>query len=459
MAASIPAPRKRAWLLVGLVSGLALAALVFLAWPRATDDLLVLESGGEGTTASADLNAFGDSARNLTNDERRRFEVGDSFFTQNWVTAPSSTDARDGLGPLLNAQSCSSCHLRDGRGTPDGVEPGLLFRLSVAAGDDLAPDPSYGDQIQDRAILGVPAEATIRTVYMEETGTYEDGTEYKLRRPVHEFEDLAYGPLSVDVMVSARLAPAVFGAGLLEAIPVDDIVAGADPDDSDGDGISGRPNYVDGDLGRFGWKSNVATVADQVASAFSGDIGITSELRPDEICTEAQVECLQAPNGGNPEIAADLFDDVVFYSETLAVPARRNLDDPDVQAGAAVFAEIGCVTCHRPRHVTGDDEIEALSGQVIFPFTDLLLHDMGPGLADDRPDGEATGAEWRTPPLWGLGLHDVVNEHVFFLHDGRARSVEEAILWHGGEAEAVKDAFTSLDSVQRSQLLEFLDSL
>jgi len=247
--------------------------------------------------------------------------------------------------------------------------------------------------------------------------------------------------------------------GLLQAIPEEDILGLADPDDSDGDGISGRPNLVAGALGRFGWKANVTTVEHQVAAAFLGDIGITSDLAPNETCTLVQTACLEAPHGGIPEIAAELFDNVVFYAETLAVPARRDLDDPEVRAGARRFLDLGCGSCHTPSHVNGDDENPALAGQAIFPYTDLLLHDMGPDLADDRPDGLATGSEWRTPPLWGLGLNEVVNGHEFFLHDGRARSVEEAILWHGGEAETSKDGFMSLTSEQRQQLLAFLSSL
>lgn len=450
--------RRRALQLAGL-------ALFLASCSGATADLLQPDSGGEGTTEAANVNAFDNSARNLTNEDRRLFEVGDSFFTQNWVTAPASTDKRDGLGPLLNAQSCSSCHLRDGRGDPDGNSPGLLFRLSVPDGDTTAPDPNYGDQFQDRSILGVPAEGTVRTIYVEETGSYADGTTYTLRRPVHEFDDLAYGELSVDIQISPRLSPPVIGAGLLEAIPEEDIVANADPDDDDGDGISGRPNYVADlvtggeSLGRFGWKANVPTVEQQVAHAFNGDIGITNPLLVDQPCTGPQVECAAALDGGNPEIELDLFNAVTFYNSTLAVPARRNLDDPGVIEGAGHFVDLGCASCHTPRHTTGEHEIAALANQVIFPFTDLLLHDMGAGLADGRPDGLASGTEWRTPPLWGLGLNEVVNGHTFFLHDGRARSFEEAILWHGGEAEASADGFKALSSEQRATLIEFLESL
>ena len=393
------------------------------------------------------------------------FEVGDSFFTQNWVTAPASTDTRDGLGPMFNAQACASCHVRDGRGSPETGEIGLLFRLGVNTGEGQSPDPSYGGQLQDRAVLGVPAEGTIRRLYVEEEGAYADGSRYTLRRPVHEFDDLAYGPLAVEVMVSPRLAPPVFGSGLLGAIPESDIVRAADPEDVDGDGISGRPNMVldalSGEtvVGRFGWKANVATVEEQVASAFSADVGITSALFPDEDCTAVQTECAAALGGGDPEIPADRMEKVVFYTKTLAVPARRDLDTPEVAAGAELFLDVGCAGCHQPRHETGDSDIDALAHQVIFPFTDLLLHDMGPGLADDRPDGEATGSEWRTPPLWGVGLTETVSGATFFLHDGRARSLEEAILWHGGEAEPAATGFKSLTAEQRSNLIAFLGSL
>ena len=405
------------------------------------------------------------SARNLTDAERRDFVVGNSFFTQNWVTAPSSTEARDGLGPLLNGQACASCHVRDGRGTPEEGEPGLLFRLSVPGESGPVPEPVYGDQLQDRSILGVPAEGRVVRLYVEEPGVFDDRETYSLRRPMYEFDDLAYGPISVEVQVSPRMAPAVFGAGLLEAIPEEDVVSASDPDDTDGDGISGRPNWIkdpttgETTLGRFGWKANVPSVERQVAGAFIGDIGITSRIFPDQNCTETQRACSAAPNGGEPEIPDDRMEKVVFYNQTLAVPARRDLDTSDVTAGAGLFSDIGCAGCHQPRQETGDAGITALANQVIFPFTDLLLHDMGPGLADDRTDGDASGTEWRTAPLWGIGLTEVVSGHTFFLHDGRARSLEEAILWHGGEAESATTGFRALSAQQRSQLIGFLGSL
>ncbi len=458
---------KRRWplaVVVGVVVVAAFATVVWLATDRA-DDLLTVLSGGEGTTASSDSNAFGNSARNLSNDERRRFEIGDSFFTENWVIAPASTGSRDGLGPLLNASSCSSCHLRDGRGSPEPGELGLLIRIGVAEGETATPDPVYGDQIQDRGIGGVEAEAIVVTTYVDVVGSYDDGTPYLLRKPIHDLDDLAYGPISTEVQTSPRLAPAVIGSGLLQAIAEEDILALADPEDADGDGVSGRPNYVldvetgGRALGRFGWKANVPTVSQQVAGAFLGDIGITSSLLPAQNCTIPQTACLAAPTGGEPEIDDELFDTVVFYTMTLAVPARRDLEDPAVASGARLFRQVGCDSCHVPHHRTGPSEVAALAAQDIYPFTDLLLHDMGPDLADGRPDGQASGSEWRTPPLWGLGLNDVVNGHDYYLHDGRARSVEEAILWHGGEAASAADGFRSLTAEQRGRLLAFLESL
>lgn len=436
------------------------------------NSLLVEALGGETTAFTTNRNAFSLSARNLTNLERRRFEVGDSFFNQNWVTAPASTDARDGLGPTFNAQSCSSCHTLDGRAEPpkdiDDPERGLLFRLSIpgtdAAGGPLG-DPNYGGQLQDRAILKVPAEGRFVTSWAEISGSYDDGERYTLLQPEYSFDELAFGDLHPELMASPRIAPAVFGVGLLEAIPEADILARADPDDEDGDGISGRANMVwdvrrqQTGLGRFGWKASVPTVEQQVAGAFLGDIGITSSLFPDENCPAGQDECAAALNGGKPEIPDFRLDRVTFYNRTLAAPAMRDVDDPQVRQGAGLFLKAGCNACHTPKHTTGESDIAALSGQVIFPYTDLLLHDMGDGLADGRPDFLANGREWRTPPLWGIGLVDNVNRHTRFLHDGRARNLAEAILWHGGEGAEAKEAFRNYSRAEREALLRFLDSL
>ena len=426
--------------------------------------------GGDTTAFSSGKNAFELSARNLDTPLRRTFEVGDSFFNQNWVAAPASTEARDGLGPTMNAQSCSSCHSHDGRGRPpenaDDPARGLLLRLSVPGPDGPVDEPAYGGQLQDRSILGVPFEGRVAITYREVPGKYPDGTGFSLRHPVYGIGDPQFGPVHPNVMISPRVAPATIGMGLLEAVPEERIMALADPDDADDDGISGRANFVwnirEGklSLGRFGWKANQPSVEQQSAGAFLGDIGITSSLFPDENCPSAQAACTQAPSGGLPEIPDTRLEKVTIYTQTLAVPAMRNVDDGEVKQGARLFVQSQCSVCHTPRHKTGQDHpLEPLRGQTIYPYTDLLLHDMGDGLADNRPDGLANGSEWRTPPLWGIGLVQTVNGHTMFLHDGRARSLEEAILWHGGEAKASRDKFMGLTLKERNALIKFLESL
>jgi CxxC motif-containing protein (DUF1111 family) len=329
----------------------------------------------------------------------------------------------------------------------------------------LVPDPRYGDQLQDRGILGVAGEGRIEITYTDVNGTYGDGTAYTLQAPHYAIDQLAYGPLGGDLLISPRVAPAVFGAGLLEAVPAEQIESRVDPDDRDGDGVSGRPNYArtaNGDrvLGRFGWKAAVASVPDQVVNAFHGDIGITSAAHPKQNCTTVQAACLAAPNGGTPELEGKRLERVVFYNRTLAVPARRAVGSADTDAGERTFAQLGCTLCHTGELRTGDSaSVPALENQTIRPYTDLLVHDMGAGLADNRPDGEANGREWRTAPLWGIGLVEPVNGHTRFLHDGRARSLEAAILWHGGEAERAQRAFLALPESDRRRLIAFLESL
>lgn len=456
------------------IGAVCAAALVLAACFGGDSVTLDPNLGGATTREDASQNSFGLPAPQLTNEERRLFERGDSFFTQNWVTAPASTDARDGLGPLFNAQACASCHVLDGRGAPpdplgEEARLGLLFRLSIPGADATTgaplPDPTYGGQLQDVAILGVAPEGEMAVGYDTIIGEYVDGTEFELRAPTYSIDDLAYGPLHPDVMIGPRLAPQVMGMGLLEAVPTATLLAAADPDDGDGDGISGRPNMIwdpateTMTVGRFGWKANVGTVEQQVAGAFHGDIGITSALHPNQDCTDVQSECAAAIDGGQPELTDERLATVTLYNRTLSVPAMRDFDTDEVRAGSEVFDEIGCASCHTPTLQTGDSDIATLADQTIHPYTDLLLHDMGAGLADGRPDFDASGSEWRTPPLWGLGLIDDVNGHRFLLHDGRARTIEEAILWHGGEGEAAQEEFRNLDLERRVELLAFLEAL
>lgn len=421
---------------------------------------------------SIDRHAFSRPAPNLDVERRAAFSIGNAFFNSPWIVAPATAGARDGLGPLFNARSCDACHNNDGRGRPpeDGERPiSLVIQFATPTpgpNDEPGADPRYGVNFNPFAIGGVPAEGTIRIRHREIQGTFADGELFVLLAPEYEFQELAYGELHEGTGFSPRVAPAVFGVGLLEAIPEDQIVALADPDDSDGDGISGRPNRVWNhrtqrvELGRLGWKANQPDIAHQTAAAFSSEIGMSTTLRPGQHCTEAQVECGNAPSGGEPEISDEIFARIVQYQRTLGVPARRNLDDPAVRTGATMFASAGCTACHHATFVTSSKSEEAaLANQTIHPFTDLLLHDMGEALADNRVDFKAAPNEWRTPPLWGLGLQETVNGHTRLLHDGRARNVTEAILWHGGEAERSREAFRTMSKKEREALLAFLDSL
>ncbi|WP_052553758.1 di-heme oxidoredictase family protein [Enhygromyxa salina] len=430
-------------------------------------------AGGDTTVFETGARAFMLSARNLSLANESAFFVGNSFFNKNWVIAPASTEARDGLGPTFNARSCSACHFKDGRGRPpltdDEPMLSMLVRLSIpgldAHGGPL-PEPNYGGQLQPDAIPGVTPEGQARVSWQELPGNYADGEPFSLRQPTLELVELGFGPLADDTLMSARVAPQMIGLGLLEALPEATILGFADPDDADGDGISGRPNYVWDPisettvLGRFGWKANQPGLRQQNAGAFHGDLGISSGLQPDEDCPVVQTECGAAATGGSPELSEELLDAVTTYSRLLAVPARREVDDPEVLRGRELFLEIGCGDCHVPRLETGElAGFPELSNQVIWPYTDLLVHDLGQGLADGRPDFEATGNEWRTPPLWGVGLFSVVNDHQLYLHDGRARGLAEAILWHGGEAQAARDGFVEQSASERAALLRFLESL
>ncbi|MGB1111384.1 MAG: di-heme oxidoredictase family protein, partial [Gammaproteobacteria bacterium] len=281
------------------------------------------------------------------------------------------------------------------------------------------------------------------------------------------------GPMAEDVMTSPRVAPAMIGLGLLELIPEADILALADPDDRNKDGISGKAQQTYSQnlkrvaLGRFGWKAGMATIDEQNQAAFAGDIGISTPLHPNGFgeCTQHQHECRTAPDGNSEqyeglEAHKEVTDLVLTYARNLALPMRRDAADTQVLQGKRVFHQAGCAQCHTPSFTTGNEGSEPhLRNQHIWPYTDLLLHDMGEGLADNRPEGLANGREWRTAPLWGIGATEVVSGHTNFLHDGRARNLLEAILWHGGEAEASRDHVISLGTQDREALIRFLESM
>lgn len=465
---------------VAAVLGSLMAGVTWAASQAMTD-----RTAGDATVFADGRNAFSFPAANLPDSERTRFAIGNSFFRRNWVQAPSSTTARDGLGPHFIARSCGGCHVQDGRGKPPYIlnrvnreQPvDLLFRVSIPGVADpqhgVVPEPTYGDQLNNAAVDGVKPEVKIKIETTELRGKYPDGTPYVLQKPSYSFSDLAYGPMHPEVMVSPRIAPQVIGLGLIEAIDEKDVIRNAAEQAAKADAIKGEPNrvwdaYAQKEmLGRFGWKANVGSLAHQTAGAFLGDIGITSSLFPVENCTPAQTDCQKAPSGSQghgPELSDKLFEDIVFYQAVLAPPSRRNVDKPEVLLGQKLFEQAQCAQCHRPSYTTGKVPFptlssKALEGQTIWPYTDLLLHDMGEALADHRPDFKANGRQWKTPPLWGIGLIPDVNNHMRLLHDGRANGVEEAILWHGGEAEQSKTQFMNFSAKDRAALIRFVESL
>ncbi len=444
------------------------------------------KSAGAATVRVApDANAFSLPSGNITFDGELNFKVGNGLFRKIWVSSPSSTLASDGLGPLFNARSCQRCHIKDGRGHPpeagDDNAVSIFLRVSIPGGPTPAeiegyiasqPEPSYGTQLQDFALPGLAAEYRLQIDYAERAVPLSGGEIAHLRVPTYTAADPGYGPLHPDAMLSPRVAQQMIGLGLLEAIPAANILALADPEDADGNGVSGRVNVVWSQefdmpmLGRFGHKAGNPTVREQGAAAFVGDIGISNPLftAGSGECTDLQADCRAAPHGDGDErlyeIDAEGLDLVTFYSRNLGVPGRRDVGNPEVLRGKSVFYDTSCTDCHNPSFVTHrlKDQPEQ-SFQLIWPYTDMLLHDMGPGLADNRPEARATGREWRTPPLWGIGLTRQVSGHSYFLHDGRARSLLEAVLWHGGEAERHRDAVVDMPPEDRAALIRFLESL
>lgn len=421
-------------------------------------------SGGTTTSFDATSKAYTFPLSNVSVETLAGHRLGDAVFETTFVSPPALINS--GLGPLYNNTSCKSCHTNDGRAKPStDLETfgGMLFRVSVPGIDNHGgpiPVPGFGLQIQTQAVAGTNAEMKLEIQYEEVTGTFADGQGFTLQRP-HFIIKGSYIPFPSEAMISPRIANPNFGLGLLQAIPEETILTYADEFDSDGDGISGRPNYVYDYstkrivLGRFGWKASQPTLLQQAAAAANGDMGITSTYFPDE----ASLGQWQDVPAHSPEITADQLNALAVYLQTLAPPARRNASDATVIKGKLLFTQAQCSACHISKFKTGSDLLTEISNQTIRPYTDLLLHDMGEGLADGRPDFKATGSEWRTPPLWGIGLTKIVNGHTNFLHDGRARNLMEAVLWHGGEAEHAKQHVLNMTVAERNALIKFLESL
>jgi len=439
-------------------------ALVLLALPKAS---------GLAQDVEPARGAFEQALGSLEGAAAERFALGRRLFEHDWAIAPGPAPGLDGIGPLFDRLSCDGCHSHAGRGEPPR-KPGypmisMTVRLSVpgrtTSGAPL-PHPLYGEQLDRNAVPGVPSEGRVVVSYREITGRFADGAPYRLRAPRYRFADLAFGPLGKDALFSVRAAPPLVGLGLLEAVSAATIEALAAEEKSKGQ-VHGRPNRVFDiaakgvRLGRFGWKAGAPGLEQQVANAFNRDIGITNPLYPENDCTQIERACraAAAATPRHPKIGEDFLAAVTFFVARLAPPAPRRPEEPEVKRGEALFAAAGCSACHRPALETGDDPDPALAHRVIHPYTDLLLHDMGAGLADKRPEYEAGGGSWRTAPLWGLGLTKTVSDHEFLLHDGRARGPAEAILWHGGEAAAAREAFRRMSRGERAALVAFLEQL
>lgn len=401
-------------------------------------------------------------------DEALDARIGEGLFRRMWVAAPTATQAADGLGPLYNARSCATCHPRGGGGRPP--DPAVADDQGVGFAIKLNGDPVYGRQIQSNAILGQIIEGRPSVRYREETVRFPDGDTARLRRPTYAVTDLGYGPLAEATALSARVAPRVHGMGLLDRIPEADIQAEADrqaeANRSSGGTVAGRPNRIPLDgaprIGRFGWKATHPTLSHQDSEAFSLDIGMSTPFyrEPWGDCTAAQTACREARHGDSKqfeglEIPSTVIGLIDGYLRSL--PPDGGLEPPKDKAGSALFADTGCAACHRPSYTTAEDiEHAALSKRTIFPHSDLLLHDLGDGLADEVPMGEARGRDWRTTPLWGLNRLAKEDGKLSLLHDGRARSVTEAILWHGGEAEKARRNFMDLPRDARKRLVRYV---
>lgn len=398
--------------------------------------------------------------------DREQFLLGRGIFQRSWVVAPALDTAFDGLGPLHSRLACQSCHQRNGRGlAPANSRQRLqtmLVRLSVTGqgshGEPL-PHPVYGDQLHEEGVPGVMPEGRVSVEWQEHDYTFADGETVSLRRPQLSFNNLAYGNLT-GVEASPRVGPPAYGMGLLQTVADSVLIALAN--DKKSDGVGGVVNEVYDPLqgkmtiGRFGYKASVHSLRGQVTKAMSGDLGISSLHYPQQNCSASQQDCLAAATGGEPEITEEQLDAVAFYLANIAVPAPRDTNTLPVQTGRKIFRDSGCAICHREQLPLPVDYPHA---QTIAPYTDLLIHDMGQGLADGGSEYLASPQHWRTAPLWGLGLSSAITESEQYLHDGRARNLTEAILWHGGEAQIARDRFAELPPSEREALLTFLRSL
>ncbi len=439
-------------------------------------------SAGTFTIERFDKAAYSEPAPVLNHKQRHFFMVGRSVFHRQWASI-NSLNGDWGLGPTFIADRCSACHVNAGRGGPPASRDeqllSMLVRLSLPGEDKHGsprPHPHYGDQLQNHSLDGrnvdlayagspVPPEADLYMDWEERVFSFPDGEMVELRAPKLRIESLNFGPLGTETMTSVRIAQPIFGLGFLEAVSEQTLADIARRQNAQG--FNGRPNYVWDAvnnrmaLGRFGWKANQPSLKQQIATAAMGDMGLSSRLFPDQNCPPAQEICARHLPGNVPEIINHEIDALERWLQGLAVPARRNIDDSEVQRGEKLFADAKCAVCHVPEMKTAEQfpPLPQLANQAFRAYTDLLLHDMGEGLADGRPDFKAGPRDWRTPPLWGLGLSQTVNGSTAMLHDGRARNVAEAILWHGGEAKVSRDAFAGMSKEERRAIVAFVEAI
>ena len=424
------------------------------------------------TRVFAMQNSFTQAKQSLSNEQLDQFILGKSFFRTPWVQAPSVTTARDGLGPLFNANTCVSCHPKNGRGkvfdANNVVDRSRVVRLSIPSNQTQSDqsiitkqgfiaEPTYGAQVSINGVSGVPFEAKVNVKYQLINVNYPDGTSVLIQKPTTALTQLGYGVLHKDAILTSRIAPALVGLGLIEQITDQQILQNEDINDVNNDGISGKANLVWSkqtqrqEIGRYTWKASVSTLKHQVANAAINDMGLTNPLHLQETCTNFQTECLKAPKGDYFEfdLPEKRLNAISFYLSNLTLPKATQPE----KAGKDLFVSTGCANCHIPSYTLK-------SGKTIHPYSDFLLHDMGAGLADDRQEFLALGFEWRTPPLWGIKqTSKLLGKQNNFLHDGRARNVQEAILWHEGEASQAKNLFMNLSQNKRLELLKFVNNL
>ena len=474
---------KKALMLVAVfVGAVAITAFEYQRSKIPAFDISELQPGGEMTVKRLSHNTFVALGGNVDRMKELEFWSGFSFFRDPWVVAPASTTGRDGVGPLFNTRSCITCHHDGGRGpmSPVGLHKpsSLLIRIGSTVDGVNAVDPNYGGQIQPRSITLLnksvteqpQGEAMLDLQYQTIKGQYADGSSYELIKPSYTLSHFSHGPLAKDLGLSPRYAPSIYGMGLLDAISDADLLAQEDINDKNNDGISARYNRVldritnePKAIGRFGFKALHPSLDQQVAAAFVGDIGITNPIFPEENCTDVQVGCKQVAKIGHPtdlEAPERVMRRVNDFSAYIGVQPARNLTDKNVQQGRGLFYQAGCNGCHTPSYTTDKNyRLPELASQKIWPYTDLALHDMGEGLSDGITEFDANGREWRTPPLWSIGMQKELSATARFLHDGRARSIEEAILWHGGEAATSQQQFIKMTKAQRDSLLSFIKAI